>query len=588
MATFIGNSLSNILYGSVDGDEIYGLLNDDILHGDDGNDRLYGDSSPSEIQTLIPEVDGSYLIQSNSFVSITLSQFNFSYPVERSLGYAILDTSGNVLRKDILLDYTNIADRGAGIDINLSGGAKLVLFTFPASELNSFHWAPFDLNAVDVALSPSQVNVLVQEIISPSSTHGNDSLYGNSGDDILYGEGGNDHLVGDAGQDILSGGDGNDFAWGGNGNDILDGGQGLDILFGENGNDTLKGGNGDDTLWGGLGNDILEGGEGADHLEGNEGEDRIRGGDGNDEIWSGSENDVVFGENGNDYINTGSGDDLAFGGVGNDTLYGAEGHDDLRGGAGDDRLFGEEGNDSLQGKAGNDYLSGGEGNDTLHGIMGSNILLGGKGNDTLFAGWMSADNQLDGGEGEDLLYGSLHSDTFIFDSEDFQGQITTLSGGKQINKHIYDASTGFDTLRVSGEQNVDFTGDLFQSQPNVKGNVISGIEAVIGDSNQQNITLNLHQINAQSNDTSGNDWQGFIAWLGDDEDTLNLTGLSWSYDENFIPNAAITSNMLNKMEVTATQVSHLNAYVFEHTYTSEKITVWTDAENVTYLGTDIL
>lgn len=587
MATLVGDNSSNNMFGNNGEDEIYALLGDDIVHGLEGADKIYGDSSSAEVQSVNPEIDGSYNIQNGTFLSVTLSQFNFTFPQERSLGYALLDLGGNVLSKNIIVDYVSLAERSAGIDINVVGAVKLVFFTIEATALNSFPWTPFVLSNVDTNVSLSEVNIQVQEIDSDPSSHGNDSLYGDLGDDSIFGEGGNDNIGGAAGHDVLSGGEGNDSLWGGNGDDILHGGHGNDQLFGEIGHDKLEGGEGDDDLWGGLGNDILFADEGSDHVEGGAGDDLIHGGDGNDEIWAGAGADKVHGDNGNDYIHAGKGEDLVFGGSGDDIIYGGADADNLRGGAGDDKLYGQKGNDILYGKSGNDFLDGGDGNDTLYGTIGSNTLLGGKGDDTLFAGWTSHDNFLDGQGGEDFLFGSSNSDTFIFDAEDFQGKITTLSGGKQINQHIYDASSGFDTLRISGQQHVDFTGELYQTNASVKGNVISGIESVIGDSNDQIITINLHEIEAQSDDVSGAKWDGFIAWLGNGDDTLHLTGLDWAYEETSAPNASISTAMITKMNLTPTQITELNSYVFKNTATLEDITIWTDADNISYFGSDI-
>lgn len=587
MAVFSGDNGTNNILGSINDDEIFGLLGDDTLLGLEGDDVIYADSEPSEIQTLSAQIDGSYLLQSDTFVAVTLSQFTFPATPAKSMGYVILDSTDAVLSKHIFVDNVSLAERGAAIDVNVTTGTKLILFTIPASQLESFPWTPFDINNVDVIVAPANVTIVVQEIESNQSNHGDDSIFGHSGDDTLYGEGGNDNIVGAAGHDVISGGDGNDFGWGGNGDDVLHGGAGNDRLYGENDDDILYGGQGDDDLWGGIGNDTLLAGAGSDHVEGGDGDDVIRGGDGSDEIWAGKGADKIYGDQGDDFIHAGEDNDLVFGGDGDDVIYGGDSADDLRGGSGNDKIYGEQGDDILRGKNGNDYLDGGIGNDILQGNMGSNTLLGGEGNDTLAAGWLSEDNFLDGESGQDLLLGSVNTDTFIFDNEDFQGQIETLTGGVQINQHIYDASSGFDILKITGEQNVDFTGEHYQSQSNITGNVISGIESVIGDSENQTIKINLYEILAQSDDVSGNDWSGFIASLGDGNDNVQFTGVNWSYHATALPNAAISSAMINKMGLTSGQVSDLNAYVFEHNNSNMQITIWTDADDVSYLGTDI-
>ncbi|KXF79973.1 calcium-binding protein [Enterovibrio coralii] len=589
MATITGSSSQDDLAGTSDNDTLYGLGDNDILRGYGGDDRAYGDSSADDITSLTANTDGSYDITENTFLTVTLSQFDFDVTEEQSLGYAILDSSGNVVSREIVVDAVTTAERGSAIDINVPDGAKLVFFTIPATDLPSFEWTPFNLADVNTDISSDDVAINVEEIASgDTSTHGNDSLFGYDGDDYLIGEGGDDALTGGNGNDVISGGDGNDRAWGGNDNDHLHGGDGDDKLYGQNGDDKLEGGDGDDELWGGFDNDELHGGAGDDLLEGQQGDDELRGGAGNDDIFGEEGVDKIYGDGGNDYIEAGDGNDLVFGGTGDDEIYGDDGDDDLRGNAGDDEIYGGEGDDKLYGKQGNDTLYGGVGNDELYGNVGSNQLYGGDGDDLLVAGWFSADNILDGQGGVDSLTGSINSDTLIFDANDFQGQTKTLPGGTQINEHRYDASSGFDTMKIVGEQHADFTGATYQSDPSITGNVIAGVEAVIGDSSAQTVTINLHEIDEQSDDTNNADWQGFVAWLGDGDDTLNFTGINWEYNASATPAATITPDMIAKMGLTAGQVSDLQAYVFDDMYSDAQITIWTDADNIDYLGTTIL
>ncbi|WP_188009346.1 calcium-binding protein [Grimontia hollisae] len=588
MTSILGTNSNNNLVGMSGDDNIYGLLGNDTLLGYGGNDTLYGDTSPSEIQTLTPGTDGRYAIQHGTFISVTLSQFNFPPTEAQSLGYAILDASGAILSREMIVDDANTTERGSAIDINVENGVSLVFFTLPSSERSGFAWRPLDLNAVNTNIPVSNVTITVEEISSTADNHGNDNLYGDEGDDRLFGEGGNDYLIGGQGNDILSGGEGNDILWGENGDDHLHGGDGDDILQGQNGIDKLEGGAGNDSLYGGRGNDTLLAGDGTDYVRGQNGDDVIRGGTGDDELWGDNGDDIIRGDQGADYIEGGNGNDLLFGGAGKDEILGGTGDDDIRGNNGDDTIYGEGGNDTLRGNAGNDIIDGGEGNDWIFGNLGSNTLLGGNGNDYLLAGWISRDNLLDGGSGEDILIGGTHSDTLIFDLQDFQGQTEILPDGRAINQHIYDASTGFDSLRMSGSVHADFTGNSYQDNPNTQGNVIAGIEAVIGDSSHQTVTINIYGINAQSDTTDNDDWQGFVAWLGEGEDTLNLTGGHWQYDAADISNADITPAMIEKMALTTTQVSQLQAFVFANIYSDDQVTIWTDAENITYQGIDLL
>ncbi|PMN73745.1 calcium-binding protein [Enterovibrio norvegicus] len=588
MATITGDNAANMLDGTTDDDLIYGLEGNDTLRAYEGDDVVYGDSSSSQISQLSQNSDGSYSISSETVLSVHLSQFSFPSGDDKSVGYAVLDSSGNVLSTKILVESTATAQDTSAIDINVANGTTLVFFSLPVADRPGFEWRPLVLNDVETNIPSSSVSIEVEQITGDPTIGGNDSLYGYDGDDRLYGEGGDDSLIGGDGNDVLSGGEGDDRMWGEDGDDLIHGGNGDDRLFGQNGDDTLEGGAGDDELRGGRGNDTLDGGDGDDLIFGQDGDDTIVAGAGDDEVWADQGDDEVHGTAGSNYIDTGDGDDLVFGGRDDDEIYGGDGNDDLRGGAGNDEIYGEDGDDILIGKSGNDFLDGGDGNDEIYGTLGSNTLLGGQGDDYLFAGWRSMDNFLDGQEGADILRGSTFSDTLVFDQDDFEGQIQTLSSGKQINQSIYNASTGFDTLTVEGEQHVDFTGDAYQTTPSVGGNVIAGIEAVVGGSNDQTVTINTHSIDQQSDDTNNDDWQGFVAWLGDGDDTLNLTGVNWAYNASATSNADITPAMIEKMGLTNAQVSDLQAYVFDDQFSDDQITIWTDAENITYLGTDIV
>ncbi|WP_325893402.1 hypothetical protein [Grimontia sp. NTOU-MAR1] len=69
---------------------------------------------------------------------------------------------------------------------------------------------------------------------------------------------------------------------------------------------------------------------------------------------------------------------------------------------------------------------------------------------------------------------------------------------------------------------------------------------------------------------------------------MNLTGVQWQYEATVTSNAGITPAMIEKMGLTSTQAADLQAYVFTDIYSDDQVTVWTDAENITYLGTDIV
>ncbi|WP_102318742.1 hypothetical protein [Enterovibrio norvegicus] len=434
---------------------------------------------------------------------------------------------------------------------------------------------------------------------------GDDNVKGGDGDDVLSGEEGNDKLYGQAGNDTINGHAGDDELHGWTGTDTLQGGDGNDLLLGQQDDDYLNGGNGNDRLYGGTGVDELVGGHGDDHLDGGEdddklygqwGDDTLLGVDGNDELhgWSGNDtlyggegDDLLLGQQDNDELFGENGNDRLFGGNGNDTLHGGQGNDDIRGGEGDDALYGEDGNDILHGKAGNDLLDGGAGDDLLYGSAGNNTLLGGSGNDLLRSGH-GDQNLLDGQTGADIYIGGNGTETLIFDQDDFIGATRELANGRVINANVYNASSGFDVLEISGDVESDFMGDAYQDISGVTGNVISGVEAILGDEGDQSATINESAIYAQSDDMNLGNWDGFIAYFGDGDDTLNFNGDDWTFDADGEINANISPEMIQQLALTGEQVDSLQAYVFTHDYNSNAhITVWTDAEHVTEHGIDV-
>ncbi len=371
----------------------------------------------------------------------------------------------------------------------------------------------------------------IENVIGSNDTAHGDMINGNSQDNILYGLAGNDSLFGDSngsgsgfsgGNDIFYGGDGNDWVtagagnnrlYGDNGDDTLDaahggnsmlyGGEGNDYLFVLAGDNTLDGGAGNDTLRGGRGNDILDGGGGNDSLIGVLGNDSLYGGAGNDTLFSDGwydegGNDILDGGDGNDYLHAGAGDDVLIGGAGADLLNGVLGLDtadysasgaavniDLRrtgaqiGGdaQGDtlvsiERVIGSDHNDTIIGSNGTDYLYGMDGNDDVRAAYGNDTLDGGAGNDTLWGA--TGANLVLGGDGDDKLYG--------------QGGNDTLVGGAGAD--LLDGGTGNDTADYSAGDaavNIDLRRTGAQSGGDAQGDILTGIENVIGSDHNDTI-----------------------------------------------------------------------------------------------------
>ncbi|WP_158174610.1 calcium-binding protein [Grimontia hollisae] len=292
----------------------------------------------------------------------------------------------------------------------------------------------------------------------------------------------------------------------------------------------------------------------------------------------------VLAEGDNDTILGGSGDDTIYGEQGDDYIEGNEGDDTLRGGAGNDTIYGGAGNDVLLGNEGDDILYGGDGDDILRGGSGSDALYGGAGNDYLQAGY-DDDYILDGGSGLDLYRGSEGNDILLFDQEDFS-DVNFLKE----NGNIYLGDRGFDQLIVNGDANVDLTGKSYGVTSGPKP--IAQVEAVIGDEGDQTVTANAFAIRAQSDPyqsaslTDPGDWDGFVAYLGEGDDTFNLDAGGWSHNAGAEPTAELSAEMIAFMGLNVPQVNALEAYVFESS-SGSTITVWTDAENITLNGDDL-
>ncbi len=156
-------------------------------------------------------------------------------------------------------------------------------------------------------------------------------------------------------------------------------------------------------------------------------------------------------------------------GADNDALLGTADNDRIVGMLGDDDLLGLDGHDELHGGLGDDVLSGGLGNDDLFGGAGNDALIGGRGNDFLL-----------GGAGADVLSGGIGRDTISYD---------TSSAGVTVN-----------------------LGTGYNSGGDAQGDVLTGIEAVIGSDHADRI------IGSTSNDRlqGGLDDDTLLANAGND------------------------------------------------------------------------
>jgi Ca2+-binding RTX toxin-like protein len=125
---------------------------------------------------------------------------------------------------------------------------------------------------------------------------------------ITGGEG-DDELTGDDKANIIKGGKGKDTIKGGGEADKIDGGEGDDNLQGGGEADKIDGGEGDDILTGGAGADELRGGEGADTI------DAEKDDDGGDSLYGGAGGDTFKTNNGDVINDIGAGDSVTLQGL---------------------------------------------------------------------------------------------------------------------------------------------------------------------------------------------------------------------------------------------------------------------------------
>ena len=245
----------------------------------------------------------------------------------------------------------------------------------------------------------------------------------------------------------------------------------------------LKGGGGDDWndaairgkdggLYGGAGNDTLEGGAGNDWLKGGEDNDTLKGGSGNDMLDGGEQSDgagrtaaATVAEDDQDEATERAAnrsldrfDQMLEGGAGDDTLMGGEVAQELDGGTGVDTVdytgtgtTGQDGVTITLDSRGN-FVGAADAEADAAGDMLISIenLIGGDGSDTLVGN--SGRNVLGGGGGTNVLTGGGGADTFLFDKDDGDAAMTSITDfskrdGDRINLEDFElTATDLDTL----------------------------------------------------------------------------------------------------------------------------------------------
>jgi Ca2+-binding RTX toxin-like protein len=255
------------------------------------------------------------------------------------------------------------------------------------------------------------------------------------------------------------------------------------------------------------------------------------GDNGDDAITVNSDAGQILIKNGNDAISVqGDQPTLAntteidvFGGNGNDTisldnvalptahLFGGNGDDTLTGGAGNDILDGASGNDTLNGGDGNDSLDGGAGNDTVVGGKGADTALLGAGNDTFV--WNN-------GEGSDKVEGQAGFDTLVFNGNNIQDSVETITISDNDSRATLFREQGQVTMDLNSVERIELN-DALKGTDNITIKDLTGTDV-------KEVAINLGvgadtiTIDAQT----GTDLKQFAIDLGADDgdqaDTVNI------------------------------------------------------------------
>jgi Ca2+-binding RTX toxin-like protein len=379
---------------------------------------------------------------------------------------------------------------------------------------------------------------------------GNDTLTGTAGDDTIQGLAGNDTLIGLAGADVLDGGDGIDtlsyatsnaavnvnlttrvVSGGHAAGDVISNVENVtgsnynDTIVGTTGANILVGGNGTDAIDGGAGADVIEGGAGADTLNGGHAIDTLsyatsnaavninlatnsaNGGHATGDVISNFENitgsnyyDVLTGTAGVNIINAGNGNDIIDGGAGADSIDGGLGYDTITyatsaaavnvnlalttaqsgGDAQGDRLFNIE------------HIIGSTYDDVLGSALAVNTINGGAGIDTVSYARSTAavtiNLALTTAQSGGYAQGDILSSIENIIGSNYADMLTGALAANNIN-----GGAGVDTVSYAASSaavNVNLALTTAQSGGHAQGDVLTGIENLIGSKYNDTLTGN--------------------------------------------------------------------------------------------------
>lgn len=448
-----GNTLDNVLTGTVGNNLLLGLAGNDMIGGDAGNDTLIGGAGADTLY-------GGYGID---LVDYSASAAGVQVDLGTNSGTGG-DAQGDVLSLVENVTGTAYDDRmsgdgagnllvgGAGNDTLVGGGGADTLVGGAGNDTYDVE------NVGDVVTEKAnegidQVNAGVSYVLGANVE--NLTLYGSSNIDGT-GNALNNIIRGASGDNVLNGGTGADLLIGGAGNDtyVTDGGDTIIEYIGE-GNDTVRS-SVTYTLGSELENLTLTGSSALNGtgntlrniLTGNSANNILSGLAGDDTIYGGAGNDTIIGGTGGDWMYGGDGIDTADYSTASSAVYAYLSYPP--GGIGDAAGDSFTSIENLRGSAYNDFLVG---------DAAANVITGDAGNDTLSNGFGGGADTLIGGVGDDLYY--------VYNT----GVVVTelASGGTDtVNADVsYTLGANLENLYLLGSTSINGTG-------NALNNVISG------------------------------------------------------------------------------------------------------------------
>jgi Ca2+-binding RTX toxin-like protein len=512
MATYIGTSGNDTVWGGLFSDSLFGLggndilvetgpghLGNDTLNGGTGNDTMYGGVGDDlyyvdSTSDLVVESFSEGRDEVRSTVTWTLGEHQ---EVLRLTGTAAINGFGNGEQNWI---YGNSAanqlDGGAGSDLMAGGDGSDTYYVDNAADTimessstsGGYDWV---YSSVTWTLGG------YQEVLSLTGSglvdgYGNDLkniLYGNSAANRLDALGNDDFIIAYAGNDTLIGGTGNNTMYGGDGDDVYYVDSWGDVV-----SESSSVSGGIDEIYatnswtlGDYQENLVLMGDGGDGF-GNNLNNRLAGND---------DGNLLSGLDGDDYLYGYFGDDTLDGGAGNDTLQGTAGSDYLFGGDGDDVYYVDSIADVVvesSATGGYDWVSssiswtlddyqekltltgtgdingfGNDLNNVIYGNSATNLLSGGAGNDYMHDGSSGSEDRLDGGAGNDTMEGGLGNDIYFVDST--ADKIVDMAGIDEVHSSVTRTlGSSLEHLYLTGNGAIDGYG-------NALGNHIYGNSA---------------------------------------------------------------------------------------------------------------